>query len=311
MVGESGSAGAGDVAEQEIQVRLASIGVGLWLTVIVCLGAAIYALHTWSEPNRALILAATGLGLLSVPLVRALPGERIVRSRNSELFFAGWSIADIALIATIAGLDGGSHSPYMLLLVLPFLFAALSYPPRIIAAVGIADLTAFFVVAFAVGGGFPLSGFGLFAMLCIGLLGAWEARNLARQRAELTRTAAARLRSEASSRIQTIQQMEVARFGQLALEGADINALTTEATRLMDSVLGIDIGGVMKLLPGGDELLLISAVGLPDEEIGKTRVFTGLRSQSGYALATGEATIVRDWRTETRFEESELQARRA
>ena len=309
MVGESGSAGAGDVAEQEIQVRLASIGVGLWLSVIVCLGAAIYALHTWSEPNRDLILAATGLGLLSVPLVRALPGERIVRSRHSELFFAGWSIADIALIATIAGLDGGSHSAYMLLLVLPFLFAALSYPSRTIAAVGIADLTAFFVVAFAVGGGLPLSGFGLFAMLCIGLLGAWEARNLARQRAELTRTAAARLRSESSSRIQTIQQMEVARFGQLALEGADINALTTEATRLMDSVLGIDIGGVMKLLPEGEELLLISAVGLPDEEIGKTRVPTGMRSQSGYALATGEATVVRDYRTETRFEESELQAR--
>ena len=96
-----------------------------------------------------------------------------------------------------------------------------------------------------------MSGFGLFAMLCIGLLGAWEARNLARQRAELTRTAAARLRSEASSRIQTVQQMEVARFGQLALEGADINALTTEATRLMESVLGIDVGGVMKLLPTG------------------------------------------------------------
>ena len=90
-----------------------------------------------------------------MPLVRALPRERIIRSRNSELFFAGWSIADIALIATIAGLDGGSRSPFMLLLVLPFLFAALSYPPRIIATVGIADLTAFFIVAFAVGGGFP------------------------------------------------------------------------------------------------------------------------------------------------------------
>src|SRR4029079_11878783 len=76
VVGESESAGAGDVAEQEIQVRLASIGVGLWLTVIVCLGAAIYALHTWSEPNRDLILVSTGLGLLSVPLVRALPGEQ-------------------------------------------------------------------------------------------------------------------------------------------------------------------------------------------------------------------------------------------
>ena len=121
----------------------------------------------------------------------------------------------------------------MLLLVLPFLFAALSYPPRTIAAVGIADLIAFFVVAFGVGGGFPLSGFGLFAMLCIGAAGRLGGtQSGARSARSSTRTAAARLRSEDSSRIQTIQQMEVARFGQLALEGADIDALALEATRI-------------------------------------------------------------------------------
>ena len=134
------------------------------------------------EPNSSLILAATAVGLLSAPVIWALPGERIARSRYTELFFAGWSIADILLIATIAGLDGGSNSPYMLLLVLPFLYAALSYPPRTIAAVGVADLTALLVVAFGVGGGLPLDGFGVFAMGCIGLMGAWEARNQARRR---------------------------------------------------------------------------------------------------------------------------------
>jgi diguanylate cyclase (GGDEF)-like protein len=302
------AAGSGDVAEQEIQARLATIRVGLWLTVIVCAGAAIYALHTWSEPNRSLILAATGLGLLSVPLVRSLPRERIVRNRYSELFFAGWSIADIAVIATIAGLDGGSRSPYMLLLVLPFLFAALSYPPRTIAAVGIAAAIAFCVVAFGIGGGFPLSGFGLFAMVCIGLMGTWEARQLARQRAELTRTAAARLRSEETARQLTHQQASIANFGQLALRGTDINELTEEATALLDRVLDIDMGAVFKLRPGDDELVLISAVGLPQEEIGRASVPTGRHSQSGYALDTGLPVVVEDWRSETRFEESRLQA---
>jgi diguanylate cyclase (GGDEF)-like protein len=300
--------GAREVSDPEIQSRLASIKVGLWLSIIVCVGGALYAVHTWDQSNRAMILAATGLGLLSVPVVRALPLERIVRSRYSELFFAGWSIADILLIATIAGLDGGSDSPYMLLLVLPFLFAALSYPPRTIAAVGLADVIAFFTVAFAVGGGFALSGFGLFAGACTALLGAWEARNLARQREELAESAGALAQSEASSRLQTRQQMEVARFGQLALEGTDIDQLTHAATQLMKRVLRIDIGGVMKLLPGGEELLLISAVGLPEEQIGKTTVPTGNESQSGYALATGTPTVVRDWRTETRFAESRLQA---
>ncbi|MGA9635804.1 MAG: EAL domain-containing protein [Solirubrobacterales bacterium] len=308
-MGEITPAGAGDVTEHEIQTRLASIKVGVWLSVVVCLGAALYAVGEWDRPNRVIILALIAVGLLSAPLLRAMPLERIIRSRHSEVFFLAWSITDIALIAGIAGLDGGSESGYMSLLVLPFLFAALSYPARTIVLVGIADLIAVFVVAFGVGGGLPLRGFGLFAGGCVALLAAWEARNQAARRRHLADTAAALTRSEESSRLQTDQQMEVARFGQRALRGADIDVLTDEATLLMDKVLNIDIGGVMKLLPGGDELLLISAVGLREDEVGKTKVPTGYQSQSGYALATGLPTVVIDWRTETRFEESDLQAK--
>ena len=275
VVGERTSPGGGELGEQEVESRLASIKVGIWLSVVVCLGSALYAVHEWHRPNRVLILAAIALGLLTAPLVRALPLERIVRSRHSELFFVAWSVADILLIATIAGLDGGSHSPYMLLLILPFLFAAMSYPPRTIAAVGIADLVAFFGVAFGVGGGLPLAGFGLFAGACIALLGAWEARNQSRQRAELTETAAARLLSEETSRRQAHQQREVARFGLLAIEGAHIDELAREASRILTGVLEIDFGGVLKLLPSEDELLLVAAEGLPKEMIGEARVPRG------------------------------------
>ncbi len=308
-MGERAPAGAGDVAEHEIQTRLASIKVGIWLSVVVCIGGALYAVDNWDRPNRVIILAVIAVGLLSAPVVRALPLERIVRNRYSEVFFIGWSTADIVLIAGIAGLDGGSESAYMLLLVLPFLFAALSYPPRTIAVVGVVELIAVSVIAFGVGGGLPLGGFGVFTGGCVALLAAWEARNQATRRRHLAETAAALSRSEESSRLQTDQQMEVARFGQRALEGADIDVLTDEATLVMDKVLNIDIGGVMKLLPGGDELLLISAVGLHEDEVGKTKVPTGYQSQSGYALATGLPTVVHDWQTENRFEESELQAK--
>src|SRR5262245_34348240 len=41
--------------------------------------------------------------------------------------------------------------------------------------------------------------------------------------------------------------------------------------------------------------------------IGKARVPADFRSQGGYALATGMATVVNDWRQETRFQQSELQ----
>jgi diguanylate cyclase (GGDEF)-like protein len=302
-------AGTGRVRDQEFEARLASINVGVWLSVIVCLGSAAYALQTWDQPNRVLILAVIGLGLLSAPLIKSLPLERIVRGSGRDLFFVAWSIADVLLIATLAGLDGGSHSPYMLLLVLPFLYASLSYPTRWTAVVGVAAVGAFFVVAFGVGGAFPLAGFGLFAGTCVGLLATWEARNQLRQRRELAETASALFRSEGSSRLQAHQQSAVARFGQQALEGADIDELAQEASRILTGVLDIDYGGVMKLLPGGEELLLVSAVGLPEELVGVTRVPTDYRSQSGYALATGKATVVNDWGTETRFQQSELQSK--
>ena len=65
---------------------------------------------------------------------------------------------------------------------------------------------------------------------------------------------------------------------------------------------------MLKLLPGGDELLLVSGVGLPEEMIGQARVPADYGSQSGYALVTGKATIVDDLSTETRFQQSELQS---
>jgi hypothetical protein len=75
--------------------------------VIVCAGGALYAVERWDAPHRELILVIIGLGLLTAPLIRALPLERIVRSRRSEVFFVVWSLADILLIAAIAGLDDG------------------------------------------------------------------------------------------------------------------------------------------------------------------------------------------------------------
>jgi diguanylate cyclase (GGDEF)-like protein len=309
VIGEKTLAGPGGASEQEIQTRLASVDVGVWLSVIVCLGGAVYALETWDQPNRSLILLTIGLGLVSAPFIKALPLERIVRGPHRDLFFAGWSIADLVLIATIAGLDGGSSSPYTLLLVMPFLFASLSYPTKWTALVGLVALAAFLFLGLGVGGGFPFSGFGLFASICVGLLAAWEARNQLRQRHELAETAGALLRSEESSRLQAHQQSEVARFGQQALEGTDIDQLAQEASKILRDVLGVCYGGVMKLLPGGEELLLVAADGLPEELIGKTRVPADYRSQSGYALATGKATVVNDWKGETRFQQSELQVK--
>lgn len=291
-----------DVSEQDIQLRLASVSVGVWLSVIVCLGGIAYALLTWDQPNRGLILALTASGLLTVPVVSWLPTERIIRGRWRETFFFTWSTADVLLIAACAALDGGSRSIYVLFLILPFLFGSLSYPLRTTVLIGIVEITAFLTIAFAVGGGLLYSAFGAFALLCAALLSSWESQNEGRRRADLAETAQALQKSEATSSKQARQQLEVARFGQLALSGAATGRLEHEATELLCRVLEVDVAGVLKLQPGGDEFLIVAGSGLREEHIGGAAVPAGLGSQSGYTLATGEAAVVTDWREETRFE---------
>jgi diguanylate cyclase (GGDEF)-like protein len=302
--GETAAAPGGVLSEQEIQLRLATVNVGIGLTLIVSLGALIYALFTWDHPNRALITALASVGFMSGLVVWQLPTERIVRGPYREWFFVAWSTADIALIAVIAGLDGGTRSPYNLLLVLPFLFGSLSYPLRATILIGVLDVGAFLAIALIVGGGFVYSGFGIFALLCIALLASWESGNQARRRSELAETADALQQSEETSRLQARQQIEVARFGQLALAGAGIDELNNEAAQRVNRVLGTDICGVLKAEPDKSEFEIVASSGLPEDTEGPLLVPTGTQSQAGYVLATGTPLVVRDWQNERRFKQS-------
>ena len=141
-----------DLSDQEVQARLTAAWVGIWMSVIVCLGAEVYALVTWNTgANRELLLLITTIGLVTSPMIASLPLERIIRSRYREVFFVIWTTADIALIAASAALDGGTQSPFVLVLVLPFLYGALSYPLWATAVAGVVSLTAFVLIAISAG----------------------------------------------------------------------------------------------------------------------------------------------------------------
>lgn len=284
------------------RVRLATVPLGIWLTAFVAIGAGVYGLATWDQPNRGWILAIAVAALVSAPMIRLLPWERIVESRRRELVFVSWSLADIAFIGAAAALDCGSKSPFSLLLVLPLLFAALSFPLRETVLVAASTLVVFGWLAFGVGGGIPYSGLGAFAMLCITLISFWGSKTQSDRRRELARIAEALRASESTSRVQAQQQREVASFGQLALGGADTDALQAEAVRLVSRTLSVEIAGVLKLMPERGGLLISAAVGLPPEAVGKATLPGDSGSQSGYTLATGSPTIVVDWETEDRFE---------
>ncbi|MDP9228653.1 MAG: EAL domain-containing protein, partial [Actinomycetota bacterium] len=185
-----------------------------------------------------------------------------------------------------------------------------SYPLRITALIGVLDLLAFAVVAIAVGDDLSFSAFSAFALLCVAILATWEAHNQAGRRIELAEAAEALRAIDEATRLQTRQQREVASFGQTAVEGASIHELENDAVRLLKRVLETDMAGVLKLIPSDEEFLVVAAVGLPEEEVGKARVPAGFGSQSGYALGTGAPTVVTDWSEETRFKQPEVLASR-
>src|SRR3954452_19641895 len=135
------------IPESEIRVRLESVRVGQMLTFIVCAGAQVYAFATWERPHRILLTAIFVVALCSAALISVLPIERIVRGPRREWWFLGWSALDFALICAIAAADGGPRSPFVLLLVLPTIFSALSYPLWSTFATGLMAVLGFVLVA--------------------------------------------------------------------------------------------------------------------------------------------------------------------
>jgi diguanylate cyclase (GGDEF)-like protein len=296
---------------ERIRFRMASIKVGVALTMVAALGTEAYAAATPDGPHRsALMLLAAG-GLASAPLILMLPRERLVRSRWREPFFVLWSCALVAVVAAATSLDGGTSSPLRALFVLPLIFAALSYPPGAVAIVATVDMTAYTVTALISAPSPADSGFVAFAIACAAMLCIWQAINHHRQDMRLDDTAEALQESEAMSWAQAIQQEEVASFGQRALEGARISDLFGDAVRSVQRVLGTEIVAILEHQPDEDRFLIRSAVGFPEGVAGKATVPDGRESQAGFTLLSGEPVIVEDWDEEERFPRSEVLARAA
>ncbi|MEP6670906.1 MAG: PAS domain-containing protein [Chthoniobacter sp.] len=99
------------------------------------------------------------------------------------------------------------------------------------------------------------------------------------------------------------QQEAVAQLGQRALSGAPLGKLMDDAMAVIQTVLRVDCCSLLALTRDGKELIARAQAGWPDTNFGN-RVPVGRGSQSGYTLLTGEAVIVNDYATETRFSTS-------
>ena len=275
------------------------------MAALGCLGILAYVLATPGGPNRGLIAIGAGVGAVAgIGFRLFLPAEKISRSKLREPLLLLWNLLLVGGIGAFAMLDGGASSPLIILFVIPLLLAALSFPLSVTLFVGVLDVATFLGVAYLSGDDPSYSAFVAFGLVCATLISAFEARNQAARHTELSEIAEALRASEEVSRLQARQQQEVARFGQRAISGEDIDELLREGLRVLRRVLEVDLATVIKVVPE-EQALVVVATEPSNQEVEGTTLASSTGSHAGYTLATGTPVIVKDWKSETRFEQGE------
>ncbi|HEX2016312.1 MAG TPA: PAS domain-containing protein, partial [Solirubrobacteraceae bacterium] len=208
----------------EICLRLESIPVAFWLTILVSLGTLDYAALTWSRPYRARMCVVAGFALGSLGLLWLMPVRRIVRSRWREAFFVGWSVLDVVMLAILAQADS-PMGPFAVFFVLPLVFASVSYPRTAVLLVALADVLGYLAVALADGHGIsPEEALVALGLGCAGLMCVLHARNTKRQRLETEAVTAALRLSEESHRERAEQMSEAQQIAHLGSWEWDVQA---------------------------------------------------------------------------------------
>jgi PAS domain S-box-containing protein len=131
-------------------------------------------------------------------------------------------------------------------------------------------------------------------------------RDLAQANQALQAEIAERRRVQETLSVRAQQQAGVVRIGQLALSGKDISALFDEACALVAHTLGVELCGLLEVLPGGEALRLRSGVGWQEGMVGHATVSSGFNCQAGYTLVSAAPVIAEDLQTETRFKGAPL-----
>ncbi|MEY2516462.1 MAG: two-component system, NarL family, sensor kinase [bacterium] len=94
----------------------------------------------------------------------------------------------------------------------------------------------------------------------------------------------------------------LAEFSRRAVLAEDVAPLFDDALALLARELGVELAGVLELLPGGHEFAVRANLGFAMREDGtSTIVAAGLASHAGYTLSVGEPVVVEDLAAESRF----------
>jgi two-component sensor histidine kinase len=110
-----------------------------------------------------------------------------------------------------------------------------------------------------------------------------------------------RVRKEEELRRRLRQQKAVESVGTFALAHEDFQKVLDHAVETAAEVLSVPLAKILQFANSADRLLLRSGVGWADGLVGRATVGIDTESQAGYTLASSRPVIVKDLRTEVRF----------
>lgn len=98
------------------------------------------------------------------------------------------------------------------------------------------------------------------------------------------------------------QREATVRFGRMALQSNDLDAILQEACRLTAGALATELSKIMRLEEGGTMLRVVAGVGWEPGIVGHETIPAIARSSEGYALKTGRPAVSEDIEEEDRFD---------
>mgnify|MGYP002336149115 CR=1 FL=1 len=126
----------------------ATLRWGVRLTLGVAIACVAYVAFAPEIRHPVAIMALAGIAIPGTLAVSRISAEWLSAWRHRDRFFAGWSLACIALVSCMVALDR-ADGPLAALFFMPLLFVVLSYPLRLVAALGIVTVLAYTTVALA------------------------------------------------------------------------------------------------------------------------------------------------------------------
>lgn len=174
-------------SEADLRFRISTLKTGAWLGLGMIGAGWLYIALSWDAGNRPLLVAVSvGLALGDVGvLLSAGLMARVVAGAWREAFFLSWTLANVASLLFVAALDPVRPSPLTVPLLMPMLFAGMSYPRRMAMACCAAVVLGYTVEVLIQHQHLAFSEFFLMALVWTAGMCLWLAKNREDQHAQL------------------------------------------------------------------------------------------------------------------------------